>query len=159
MPNSNGMDAMASVDDRKQKRQARMAALVGRRGGTAAKVSGGEVTTRDRAKGFLTGPEGQQHRKSLARIYRVMTDTPADETGMVEGTPFSKAGVATLIATLDKRAANESAPGAKMAGALKRVLTNKAEDEGESVHGVSVAKLQKIAEVLGKLKQKRAAKA
>jgi hypothetical protein len=79
----------------------------------------------------------------------ILTDTPADGSGVVPGTPFTQAGVAALLDTLGKRARNEGAPGAKIASRLLTFLqADQAEAEG-NVHGVSVQKLQRLAKFAG----------
>lgn len=138
------------VDDaRKEKRRNRLQSLMGRRSDEAAAIS---VTAAPAAMGAgpmgeVEGADAQARRKAIARIYRVLTDTPADDGGMVEDTPFSKAGVARLMETLRGRAANEGQPGARVAAGLIKFLTPK---DGEAeVHGVSLERLKRVAKTAG----------
>ncbi len=109
----------------------------GRLGGALAGGDGG------------AGPGSAQRRKALGRMAHILTDTPADGSGVVPGTPFTQAGVAALLDTLGKRARNEGAPGAKIASRLLTFLqADQAEAEG-NVHGVSVQKLQRLAKFAG----------
>lgn len=136
-------------DARKEKRRNRLQSLMGRRGDEAAAIN---VTMAPAVMG--TGLMGeaevadvQARRKAIARIYRVLTDTPADDTGMVADTPFSKAGAARLMETLRGRAANEGQTGARVAAGLIKFLTPK---EGEAeVHGASLERLQRVAKTAG----------
>jgi len=87
----------------------------------------------------------QQFRKQMAmRVYKMLTRTSDDGSGMVPGTPFTKAGVTELMTVLRERAANEGAPGAKIAANAISFLKPVEADE-ESVAGASVTKLQLIA--------------
>lgn len=128
--------------ERKAKRRARARSLITGRTDTAASSAfsgavGGEPQTAD-ARSDQMG-----RRKALGRIYRVLTDTPADDTGMVDGTPFTQAGVMRLMENLKTRADNEGQSGAKIAARILQVLSPK---DGEAeVHGASLKRLQRIA--------------
>lgn len=107
-------------------------------------------------KGFrATGRDPNFLRKQvLKRAYGVLTRTPDDGTGLVPGTPFVKAGAAQLMANLKKRAADVGAPGASAASRAIGFLSP-AEGE-ESVSGLSVPKLQLLARIASRYKNKRA---
>jgi hypothetical protein len=153
-----------AADDevRRAKRQERLQQLRTVRGpsrGAAARAvagGGGLAAAQGGAgAGLGAGPGSEQRRKALGRMARILTDTPADGTGVVPGTPFTQAGVAALLDTLGKRARNQGAPGAKMAS---RLLTFLRADQGEAegdVHGVSVQKLQRLAKFAGGGKGRR----
>ncbi len=94
------------------------------------------------------GDDNDARRKAIGRIVRLLSDTPADATGMVPDTPFSKAGVAKLMDMVKTRTSDQSANGAKVAGGLMKFLG--AKDGEDSVHGVSVEKLQRAAKMVGK---------
>jgi hypothetical protein len=86
----------------------------------------------------------ERQRRQVERALQIMVSTPDDGTGMVEGTSFSKAGVALLKQTLTDRAngtPSRAADGA--ADALREFAA--APDETEVVHGMSVKKLQTLA--------------
>lgn len=104
------------------------------------------VGKRGRAQALLTGPDAAQHRKALNRVMRILSETPADATGLVEGTSFTKAGVKALVDMLTKRTTDPDAAGAKMAGGLLKLLTAVGKDgtEDTRVHGVLVARLQQL---------------
>jgi hypothetical protein len=162
---SDGDDA-----DRKEKRRQRLAALRGKRNDDSAnavvaapvspKANRGEFGLgggRKAAKGGnkavsarLGGDDAdnEARRKAIARVVRLLTDTPADASGMVPDTPFSKAGVVRLMEMLRERAANPTAPGGKVAGGLMKFMSAK---EGEAeVHGASLEKLQRAAKMVGR---------
>lgn len=132
------------------------AAGAGKRGGAAAALGGaggggegqlGKAAGRLRA--ILSGPEQAGQRKALMRAIRVLTDTPDDGTGSVEGTPFTCAGVKRLVDALEERGRDASAQGAKVANAILRALTSEGKagegGGGETVHGVQVSRLRQLA--------------
>lgn len=127
-------------------------ALRARRGAAAAVITppvadeGDRVGKRKRAQGLLTGPDADKHRKVLKHVMRLLSETPADATGKVEGTTFTKTGVKALVDMLTKRSADPEAGGAKMAGGFLKRMTAVGKDgtEGERVHGVLVSRLQQF---------------
>ena len=127
-------------------------ALRARRGTAAAVITppaaedGDRLGRQGRAQALLTGPDAAQHRKALNRVMRVLSETPADATGMVEGTSFTKSGVKALFDMLTKRSTDPDAAGAKMAGGLLKLLTAVGKDgtEDTRVHGVLVSRLQQL---------------
>lgn len=125
------------------------------RGAAARAVAGGAGL----AGAGASGANGMsaQRRKALGRMARILTDTPADGTGAVPGTPFTRAGVAALVDTLGKRARNEGAPGAKMAARILTFLQARQGDAEGDVHGVSVQKLQRLAKFTASGKGRRGA--
>lgn len=140
--------------DRKAKRRARLRALTGKRTGAAADVAVPDTT------GVVSGNAAGSvdvaaRRKAIARIYRVLSDTPADENGTVEGTPFTQAGVARLLETLKSRSASGGQAGAKVAAGILKFLSPK---DGEAhVHGASLERLQQVAKTAeGRIKPKPA---
>jgi hypothetical protein len=142
---------------RRARRQERLQQLrmVGPGRGAAARAVAGGGGMAGAGAGVGAGAVSDQRRKALGRMARILTDTPADGTGAVPGTPFTQAGVAVLLDTLGKRARNEGAPGARMAA---RILTFLQAGQGEAegdVHGVSVQKLQRLAKLTGSGKGRR----
>ena len=144
-----GGDPALSDEERKARRRARLRTLTGQAPAGAGGTSGGDGDadwlsgTGAGKGGGMGGGAPEMRRKAAARVYRMLTNTPPDETGMVEGTPFSKTGVARLMEGLRERAANEGQPGAKVAAGLLNFL---APSEGEpEVHGASLDRLQRVA--------------
>ena len=137
-------------------------ALRARRGTAAAVITppatddNDRLGKRGRAQTLLTGPDAAQHRKALNRVMRILSETPADATGVVEGTAFTKAGVKALVDMLTKRSADPDAAGAKMAGGLLKLLTAVGKDgtEDTRVHGVLVARLQQLQRSTNALRQR-----
>lgn len=127
-------------------------ALRARRGAAAAVITPPATEDNDsfgkrgRAQALLTGPDGAQHRKALNRVMRILSETPADASGVVEGTNFTTTGVKALVDMLTKRSTDSDAAGAKMAGGLLKLLTAVGKEGTESarVHGVLVARLQQL---------------
>lgn len=154
---SDGDDA-----DRKEKRRRRLAALRGKRNDDSANAVVAAPVSPKAAKGGNKGvsarlggddADNEARRKAIARVVRLLSDTPADASGMVPDTPFSKAGVARLMEMLRERAANPTAPGGKVAGGLMKFMSSK---EGEAeVHGASLEKLQRAAKMVGSRGSKR----
>lgn len=97
---------------------------------------------------MLTSPENAQKRKALLKLVQMMRDTPDDGSGLVEGTPFTAAGVKKMVDTLQSRA-KEGAQGGKAATVVLRMLTTggKGGDGGETVHGVQVSRLARLAQL------------
>lgn len=165
------VEGVQGADDaRKAKRRNRLQSLIGRRteqaaatavpaaarpgpgagGGLGGALGGGLGSGAGAALlGEGAGGDVQARRKALARIYRLLTDTPPDAAGMVEGTPFSHAGVARLMDMLRSRAANEGQAGARVAAGLIKFLTP--QEDGAQVHGASLDRLQRIAKTAGGL--------
>ena len=104
------------------------------------------VGKQKRSQDILTSLDADKHRKALNHVMRILSETPADATGKVEGTTFTKAGVKALIDMLTKRSADPEAGGAKMAGGFLKRMTAVGKDgtEGERVHGVLVSRLQQF---------------
>lgn len=94
------------------------------------------------------GEAGSEKRKTrrnmVIKIYNLLTKTPADESGLVEGTPFSVTGVERLMAILQRRADEPSEAGSKAAAGMVKFLTPDS-DSAEAIGGVSVEKLRWIA--------------
>lgn len=134
-------------------RRARTGGLKARTGGVAGRAAGGKrkAPLGQRAAQLARGGDEAQpfRRRMLVRVYRILTRTPDDGSGMVAGTPFTKAGVAELMKQLRERANNEGAPGAKVAGnAIGFLKPSEAADD--AVAGASVAKLQQVARLTAK---------
>lgn len=122
----------ADEADRRALRQQRLQQLRGAVGG---------------GRGAGGGDEAQaQRRRALGRAVRILTETPDDGRGLVEGTPFTCAGVAALMAQLHQRAGNAGAPGARVATRLLGLLTG-GETGADAVEGVSRDKLQRLAKL------------
>lgn len=92
------------------------------------------------------GPGGKRgrQRKLLMKVYKVLTQTPADTEGHVPDTPFTATGVARLMEMLRSRSEDPSAAGAKIAGGLLNFISP-GEDETATSSGASVEKLQMLA--------------
>ena len=91
--------------------------------------------------------------RNLQRAYRVLSKTPIDGDGKVADTPFTVAGVKRLVEMLKGRADQDGATGAKAASSFLKLMAA-GKDAKDSVEGLSVAKLQrlaKLAERSGKL--------
>lgn len=86
----------------------------------------------------------RKQRRMVERAVKLMTETPADAFGMVQGTNFTQAGLARLVEMLKQKANAPMSQGAKSA---KEALRQLAPDPGEAevVHGVSVKKLRTLA--------------
>jgi len=107
----------------------------GGRGGRAARPEAGAD---------LEASNSMLQRRALTRAYRILTETPADESGLVAGTPFTQSGVNRLLETLRSRA-DEGAAGAKVATRILQFLTSD-ETDGD-VKEVSLERLQRIAQL------------
>ena len=85
-------------------------------------------------------------RKMVTKIFGLLSKTPGDDKGMVEGTPFSVTGVERLMSVLKARAENPSASGNK---AAERMITFLAAEDGsaDAIAGASVDKLLWIAKM------------
>ena len=96
--------------------------------------------------GGMGGPGGKRNRqrKLLMKVYKVLTQTPADDEGLVPDTPFTATGVARLMEMLRTRAEDPSATGAKIAGGLLNFISP-GKDETATSSGASVEKLQMLA--------------
>jgi hypothetical protein len=92
------------------------------------------------------GGKGEMRRKAIGRVLKMLTETPADATGMVPGTSFSKAGVARLMEMLDGRAGKPG--GGKAVQRVKAFLAPKPGEE--AIHGASLQKLQRAGEMAAK---------
>jgi hypothetical protein len=125
----------------------RAGAAGGGKAGRGAKAAGGKAGGKLAA---LTGDgaDSEAKRKAIGRVVRILTDTPADGTGMVADTPFSKAGVKRLMDMLNERSAVSGASGARVAGGMLKFLS--AKDGEESVHGASLQKLQRAGQMAAK---------
>jgi hypothetical protein len=109
------------------------------------------------AAALLSGSSDASKRKALSRVYKILSETPADATGMVEGTPFSKAGVRTLVETLRKRQADPAASGAKMAARIFQFMTAKGKASEEAVpniHGIPIYRLEQLARTADALRRR-----
>ena len=92
----------------------------------------------------------------MGMVYKVLSQTPADENGFVPGTPFTCAGVARLMTMLVERTGNEAAPGAKAAtSALAFLSATETDAETGAVAGASVDKLQVLARKIEGIKSGR----
>lgn len=138
-----------------RKRRERLEALKSRRGGgdapaqdqpenAAPASTGAGIGAGGGFPGLQDGPKRARQRKMLMKVYKVLTQTPEDENGRVQDTPFTESGVARLMELLQQRSSDPSQPGAKVA---EGVLNFIRPDEGEetTASGASVAKLQAIA--------------
>jgi hypothetical protein len=126
--------------DESERRLRRQRRLQGMRNKPGSETLPAEVEPRRKAKDTAARPEGgdnEMRRKAIGRIMQILTQTPADDTGMVPDTNFSKAGVAKLMGMLNSR---KDKPGAKAADRVMQMLSAKG-DEAQ-IHGASVKKLQ-----------------
>lgn len=118
------MSKAASSNENAQKRKAILAARLGE-----------------------AGSEKRQARKKMVRkIHDLLSKTPADDSGLVEGTPFSQAGVTRLMDTLNKRAEKTDTAGGKIAASMVKFLAKEGES-GKTINGASVEKLQWVAKM------------
>lgn len=121
--------------------------LAGRRGGgggRARKPGGGDAM-------------GGGRRKILRKVYNVLTQTPEDEHGLVDETPFTEAGVSRLVEQLNNRSKDEGAPGAQVATKILKYL-QPIDDDDTTASGVSRQKLQTIARQVESLRRQAVAK-
>lgn len=117
----------------------------GKAGRGAGKAAGGRRGGGGKLAALAGGDNGDGKRKAIARVMRVLTDTPADAGGMVPDTPFTQAGVKRLMDMLRERAADAGAAGARVAGGLLKFLSSK---EGEeAIHGASLEKLKRAGQM------------
>lgn len=110
---------------------------------------------RERIKSHLgeAGSEKRQaRRKMVIKIHGLLTKTPADERGVVDGTPFSKTGVERLMEVLRKRASDDSQSGAKAAQGMLKFLSS-GEPGSAEIGGASVDKLQWVAKMGKRLRK------
>jgi hypothetical protein len=146
MAEGNGEDA-----DRAVKRRDRLQKLRGQRAEVPRRANGGlgrmpaATAPSSEGPGGLGGPSPSKQR-AMSRAYKVLTETPADEAGLVDGTPFTAAGVARLMESLRSRAGNDGAGGARAASRILQFLAPSG-DGGAQVHDVSVEKLQRFARI------------
>lgn len=118
------------------------------RGAAAAK-------TTDNDQGGRKGASRRAaQRKMLAKIYKIISETPQDDRGLVPDTTFSEAGVARLMQVLEERSADASKPGAKAASNVLRYL--KPETKADATpSGASKEKLQKLSKRMESLRNRR----
>ncbi|MEM1373521.1 MAG: hypothetical protein AAGF78_03955 [Pseudomonadota bacterium] len=108
-----------------------------------------KAARRDRLKKMMGDPgsdKRKNRRKVVGRIYKLLSSTPDDGRGNVDGTSFSMAGVERLLSTLDERSGKDGEKNAKATARMKEFLEPKGDDK-EVVAGVSLAKLQWISKV------------
>ncbi len=117
---------------------------VGKAARGAGKAAGGQRGG-GKLAALVGGDNSDGKREAIVRVMRVLTDTPADASGMVPDTPFTRAGVKRLMDMLRDRAANAGAAGARVAGGLLKFLSSR---EGEeAIHGASLEKLQRAGQM------------
>jgi hypothetical protein len=138
-PNSDETERKLRRKQRLQGLQGSPAGMAEGRGGRGRDLSMGQGGGND-------GGKGEMRRKAIGRVMKLLTETPADATGMVPGTSFSKAGVARLMEMLDSRAAKPG--GGKAVERVKAFIAAKPGEE--AVHGASVEKLQRAGEMAAK---------
>ena len=102
----------------------------------------------------LRGEDKAGIRKVLAGTFAMLSKTPDDGTGMVEGTPFTMAGAKKLSEKLNARAGDEGEKGAKAASVLLQMLGAK-EGDDEVVFGLSVMKLSHLAKLADGIRGQR----
>lgn len=93
----------------------------------------------------------KSRRKMVTRLHQMLSSTPDDGTGMVDGTPFSLVGVERLMNVLKQRSEDTSKTGAKAAGRMVDFLSPKKDGE-DAVNGASLNKLQWIANMESRFK-------
>jgi len=132
----------------KSKRSDTPAAPVAPRAGAAAAIGAGSGIG-------AGGPKRGLQRKMLMKVYKVLTQTPADAGGHVADTPFTETGVARLMELLRARSSDPSAQGAKVAGGLLNFISP-SEGESATPSGASVEKLQMLARRIESMRGKGA---
>ncbi len=98
-----------------------------------------------KVKSQMTASEGDSQDRRvqmMAKLRTLLVKTPADDNGMVPGTPFTQAGVARMMTMLGKRS-GEGGSG-KLAAGMEKFLSPDSPDE-ETISGASVKKLQALA--------------
>lgn len=94
--------------------------------------------------GTASGGGQSPQRQMIAKALELLKSTPADHTGLVTGTPFTKTGVARLMTMLHQRADDGSTSRGKLIAIALRFLEPTGGDMSV-VHGASVQKLQMLA--------------
>ncbi len=82
-------------------------------------------------------------RKNAARLMQILSKTPADAAGHLDGTPFTMTGIAKLAQMLRDRAADKGGPGSKIA-TMALTFLGEADPSRETVHGLSAAKIRSL---------------
>ncbi len=95
----------------------------------------------------------QARRKLVIKIYGLLTKTPADDSGLVEGTPFSHTGVSRLMSVLEQRAQKDDSSGGKVAKLMLKFLAPEGASDA-TVSGASVEKLQWVAKMGARFSKK-----
>ena len=149
---ANSTETSEQDNDELRKRRERLEALKSKRSGAPAPATPAAAPDAPGgpeggpAMGVFGGggPKRGRQRKMLMKIYKVLTQTPADTSGMVPDTPFTETGVARLMDMLQTRSSDPSLAGAKVAEGLLNFI-RPSEGEGATTSGASVEKLQLLA--------------
>ena len=94
--------------------------------------------------GTASGGGQSPQQQMIAKALELLKSTPADHTGLVAGTPFTKTGVARLMTMLHQRADDGSTSRGQLIAIALRFLEPTGGDISV-VHGASVQKLQMLA--------------
>lgn len=158
------IEAKAAGDSLSQRKE-RLEALKARRGRQVAAnrdlgaaisntATAGPSATQKSAQQRRIRKGGAAQRKILIKVHNVLTRTPLDERGYVDGTQFTVAGVERLMSLLGDKADGEGKPGAKAANAALRFLTDE-DTDGQTIVGADLNKLQKLSRRFDKLKRRK----
>lgn len=125
---------------------------------TARGKPAGQIRGRSRPRhgGIGTGGGGGGRRRViLRRLIRVLVRTPDDGTGLVEGTPFKKAGVAELMRLLEARRAKADGKPARAIEVVHRFLTNGEGPDMATIHGARLDQLLLLNRMMQRMRQSR----
>jgi hypothetical protein len=117
-------------------------------------AAGGELDVVETSPAAAKGGGKARQRKLLVKVHGILTKTPQDARGFVEGTQFTVTGVERLMTLLKKRASEADKPGVKAAQKILGMLAAK-EDDTDVVASASVGRLQALSSRVDKLKKKR----
>ena len=108
----------------------------------------------DEAPAAKGARRGKSKRKMIAKIYKIIDNTPRDDRGLVPGTTFSVAGVERLMTMLKERASDTSKAGSKMAIRIQQFLAPSSEEDA-AICNASIEKLKMISGRIEAFRDKR----
>lgn len=82
-------------------------------------------------------------KENAAKLMQILTKTPADDRGLLPGTPFTMSGIQRLSQLLHQRAAQQGAPGRKIAATALQLL-GEPDPAKPSIAGLSAARIQSL---------------
>ena len=110
------------------------------------------------ADGLFPGPRqgGGMPARALLRIFQVLSKTPEDDRGMVDGTRFTVAGVERLMSVLKERAGDAQHPAHRASAALLAHLEAGPDvtDPDDVVAGASADRLEEMSRRFAALRRR-----